>query len=123
MKLIELINEVDTNRPNRFSYEQKVRWLSELDTNIFKNIISKRENAEITDFSGYDEKTGKQTELIVKAPYERIYKFYLEAQMEYENQEIARFNNAMAMYNQMYTEFVNDYCRNHKYISTQQLIY
>lgn len=39
MKLIEAINEADNLKPNMYGMQEKIKWLSRLDTRIFQDIL------------------------------------------------------------------------------------
>lgn len=40
MKLINAINEVDNLKPNMYGMQEKIKWLSRLDTKIFQEILT-----------------------------------------------------------------------------------
>ena len=50
MTIIEAINRIDTLKPNTYSQETKVYWLSKLDGIIFDKIIKTHEGAEAEKF-------------------------------------------------------------------------
>ena len=54
MKIIEAINRIDSLKHNAYSQDDKVKWLSELDRDVKKNIIDTHEGADkekaITDY-------------------------------------------------------------------------
>lgn len=64
-------------------------------------------------FTGYDDNTDLQTELLVPAPYDEVYLRWMEAQIDYHNGEYDRYNNAMDMYNTAFTGYQNYYNRTH----------
>ena len=103
-------------------------WLSNLDKEIWQNIISKHENTAIEeeyddegelitdmpDPTPYEMVEGEGEEpdeipdvtLIVPEPYSELYLHYLAAQIDYWNGEITRYNNSMAKYNEKYDDYV-----------------
>lgn len=113
MKIIDAINQVDSMKPNVYSYADKVRWLSTLDYAIKKEIIDTHEGADKVDFHGYDDNTPQDTELLAPAPYDRMYLRWLESQIDYANGEYDKYNNSMVMYNTEYTAFERYYNRTH----------
>ena len=64
-------------------------------------------------FSGYNESTPLDTQLIVPAPYDDMYIFYLESKIDYANNEITRYNNSNAMFTSAFSEFQRAYNRTH----------
>ena len=113
MTLIEAINRIDILKPNTYSQQEKVRWLSTLDGIIKKEIIDTHESGEAVVFDGYDDDTIVSTVLLVPAPYDDIYLRWLDAQIDYVNGEIVRYNNGVQAYNDAYSAFEKYYNRTH----------
>ena len=112
MKIIEAIQKVDVLKPNNYSQEDKIKWLSTLDGIIKKEIIDTHEGADEVVFNGYDSDS-LDTELIIPFPYDDIYIKWLEAQIDYSNSEIGKYNNSMAMFNSAYGTYERYYNRTH----------
>lgn len=117
MTIIEAINRIDAVNPNNYSQPEKVLWLSTLDGVIKKEIIDTHEGAEAVTFTGYNAETPLDTELIVPAPYDEVYLFWLQSKIDYWNAEMGKYNNSIAMYNTAYSTFEKAYNREHKPIS------
>ncbi len=113
MTIMEAINRIDSIKPNSYPQLEKVRWLSTLDGNIKANIIDTHEGNEAVVFDGYTEATNLTTTLLVPAPYDEIYLFWLESKIDYWNGEMGKYNNAISMYNTAYDEFWKYYNRTH----------
>lgn len=114
MKIIEAINTIDALKPNGYTQAEKLRWLSTLDGMLQTELFAVHEGADEAAFSGYDEDTPPETELLAQEPYGReLYLRYLEAQIDYYNGETARYNNSMTMYQAAYTAFARWYNRTH----------
>lgn len=113
MTIMEAIHRIDSVKPNRYSQQEKIQWLSILDGTVKAEIIDTHEGAGASDFKGYTEKTDLNTQLLVPAPYDDIYLFWLESQIDYWNGEIKKYNNSIAMYNNAYSEFAKYYNRTH----------
>ena len=114
MTIMESLNRIDTIKPNSYSQAEKIKWLSTLDGIIKTEIIDTHEEAERFPFDGYAEETPLNTPLLVPAPYDEIYLFWLESKIDYWNGEIDRYNNSNEMYNAAYTSFARYYNRNNK---------
>lgn len=112
MTIIEAINRIDSLKPNNYTQEDKITWLSTLDGNIKKEIIDTHEGAEGVTFNGYDADTALDTVLLIPAPYDDVYIKWLEAQIDYANGETKRYTNSMIMYNTALSAFTRYYNRN-----------
>jgi hypothetical protein len=113
MTIIEAINTIDALYPNTYSPEQKIAQLSKLDGVIKRDIIDKHEGSEGVTFNGYDENTPNDTVLLVPAPYDEVYIFWLQTWIDYWNGEIGRYNNSTSMYSKAYSNFERAYNREH----------
>ena len=112
MKIIEAINRIDSLKHNTYTQSDKVAWLSEVDWDVKKNIIDTHEGE--STFTGYDDSTDLQTELIITAPYDKAYLLWMEAQIHYYNGEYDKYNNAKDMFYEAFEGFRNYYNRTHK---------
>ena len=113
MKIIEAINRIDSLKHNTYSQNEKVAWLSRLDSMVKRLIIDTHECVENITFTGYDDKSDMQTEMLVPAPFDEMYLRWLEAQIDYTNGEYKKYNNSIEMFNTSWTSFQNYYNRNH----------
>ena len=112
MKIIEAINRIDSLKHNTYSQNDKVAWLSRLDSMVKRLIIDTHEGWEDITFTGYDDTTDLETELLVPAPFDEVYLRWLEAQIDYHNGEYGKYNNAILMYQTAYDGYANYYNRN-----------
>ena len=117
MKIVEAINKIDSLMHNTYNEQDKVAWLSELDSDVKQHIIDTHEGAEAVTFTGYDDNTDLQTELLVPAPFDSVYLRWLEAQIHYHNGEYDRYNNAIVLYNTAFGAFADYYNRTHRPVS------
>lgn len=113
MKIREALAAIDEARPNKFTEQEKVAWLSQLDGRVKLEIIDTHEDDEKVIFDGYDESTDIETELLIPEPFSDIYLRHMEAQMDYLNGEIARYNNSVGMFNAQWKAYRNWYNRMH----------
>ena len=113
MTIIEAINLIDASKPNTYGQVEKIRWLSNLDWTIKREIIDTHEGGESIVFNGYTEDTPHDTQLLAPAPYDELYVRWLEAQIDYANGEYNKYNASMSMHNTYMTSFINYYNRNH----------
>lgn len=115
MTIKECIDIVDGVKPNQYSIEDKVRWLSFIDRIIINDVIKTHEGYknEYEEFAGYSaDKVG--TKLLVDAPYDELYVAYLKMRIDEENGETARYNNSSTMFNSYMEEFKKHYNKHHR---------
>ena len=113
MQIIEAIGMIDALKPNTYSQEEKIKWLSNLDMSIKKEIIDTHEGGKEIEFNGYDENTPLDTKLLAEAPYDEMYVFCLESQIDYHNAEYGKYNNSVTAFNSSFNTFRNYYNRTH----------
>ena len=113
MKIIEAISRLDSLKHNTYSQSDKVEWLSRLDSMVKKHIIDTHEGADEVTFTGYDDSTDLQTELLVPAPHDEVYLRWMEAQIDYANGEYGKYNNSIDMFHTSFNAYANHYNRTH----------
>lgn len=111
MKIREAINKIDTQKPNAYSQDEKIEWLSRLDSMIKIEVIDTHQGAEKVEFNGYNNETDLDTELLAPEPYDEVYLRWLEAMIDYTNNEYGRYNNSMLMFKSVYNSYCNWYNR------------
>ena len=114
MTIKECIDVVDNVKPNQYSIEDKVRWLSFLDAIIIDEVIKTHEGYEnqYEEFEGYSaDRLGEK--LIVEAPYDSLYTAYLKMKIDEENGETTRYNNSATMFNSYMTAYKKHYNKTH----------
>lgn len=110
MTISELIAHVDSVKPNQYTRDAKARWAEELDRRVYLEVIDVHENPEqLRPPDSY----GDDTELVIKAPYEGVYAYYLMAMIDLHNAEILRHNNMMGQFSALYTDYRVWYKRTH----------
>lgn len=106
MTINEAIMAADELRPNVFEEDMKTEWLSELDGKIALEIYKSG------NVPRYEYPSNSETELMVAHPHSDIYPLYLVAMIDFYNQDIAGYQNAMSMFNNKYDIFAKWYIRN-----------
>ena len=112
MTIDKVIQLVDQQKPNGYSWEDKLHWLSKLDQMIFDEVISRHEDGP-EEFSGYTEGAADETKLLVDDAYADMYVKWLFAQIDFANAEISRYNNSVSMFNALYENYARSYTRRH----------
>ncbi len=101
MTLINAIEEFDMSRSNNVPFEQKIKWISELDHKISGEYMEIRGG---NIFKGYTVETPRETVLKAPKAFCEIYSLYLNMKLDYFNGEITRFNNSAMLFNRLFKE-------------------
>ena len=121
MTILEAIQRVDRQSPNRFSYEEKLRWLSELDGLIFRELHCLYEGSEDTQCPSYDENSNPDRSLLAKEPYaQELYLRYLESRIDDAHGDTERYQNSRLLFQAAYMNYARWYNRNHKPLSRER---
>lgn len=110
MTIKNCLDLVDQLTGNQIDRAIKVMWLGNLDRVIYTDVLQKHVVTDEIEFSGYDGDTDGDTVLLAPAPYDEVYRWYLEMQIHGVNSEVVRSNNAAAKYNAAmlsYMDYVN----------------
>ena len=133
MRIEECISIADATKPNQYSTEEKIRWLSVLDASIKSDIIDMYEQpveeeekivilAEGEEVPEEEEETGEFTgytpadlsaNLLVPFPHDELYVAYLKAKIDESNGETARYNNSASTFNGLLLNFEKHYNKTH----------
>ena len=112
MTLDSAIAQCDTRRPNQYSREDKIGWLSKLDGRIDQDVLAMCEG-EARPFTGYDSGTPGDTQLLAPWPHDEMYPLYLYAMADFHNNDLQRYNASAAMFDRALMEYKAWYIRNH----------
>ena len=104
MKASEMLDRVDTFKPNQYTEPQKLGWLLQLDGQIWREIIRTHEGGE--DIAQPDGSAGVERELLVPEPWAGdLYNYWLQAMIDRENGEIGKYNQTSQLYNRAYLTY------------------
>ena len=101
MTLKQVIDHVDSVKPNAFTDEQKTRWLNEIEGQVQTEVFLFLPD----NITQYTWESNQNTELFVKAPYDSIYDYYLQAAIDYHNGEYDKAQNSIAWFQEKYDAF------------------
>ena len=105
MTLKQVIDHVDSLKDNAFTYDQKTRWINEIEGQVQTEVFLFRPD-NITQYTWED---NQNTELFVKAPYDSIYDYYLQAAIDFHNGEYDKAQNSIAWFKDKYDAFCKWY--------------
>ena len=110
MTIREALETVDRLKPNQYGSADKLRWLSELDGIVYRDIICTHEHEkEPEPFTGYGEDVDLETQLLIPWPYDEIYRWYLGMKICDANGETTKYANEAAKYNSYNQGYFNAY--------------
>lgn len=113
MTIAQALERIDSLKRNTYHISDKVEWLSRMDMMVKRLIIDTHEGAGETVFEGYNDRTDRDTELLVPAPFDEVYLLWLESQINYYNGEYEKYNASILMYQAAYAKYEDYYRRNH----------
>lgn len=118
MTIRQAIDLIDGQKPNQYSPEDKVRWLSDLDYQIFMDVILQHHPLprKCDAFKPYTPDDMDRA-LIVTEPYTELYVAYIAMKIDEANGETARYNVSATMFNSYYENFTKFYNRHHRPVS------
>lgn len=112
MTIAEAIDLVNRMTVNQISDTDKIAWLSDLDLHIYQTILVPHNITRTPEFTGYGPDTDPATILLVPAPFDEIYRWYLEMHVNATNNETARYNSSVEKYNAAMLDYM-DYVSRH----------
>lgn len=121
MTIIEAINGIDALKPNQYTQEQKIEWLSKIDGLIKEQVIDTHEGGVYIGSIDYSI-VPINTKLLIPAPYDEIYLHYLTMKIDYAMGEYQKYNNSAQVYNTALQEYKRWYNREHMPKSVAKLI-
>lgn len=119
MNIQEALDLADQMKPNMMDPRVKLKYLSEIEGLIHQEILMKHEHAEDEEtLPVYTVDTDPGTELIVPAPYDMVYVYWLMSKIDLLNQEIDKYNNDRALFENAYDTMSDWWTRTKMPIST-----
>lgn len=112
MTIQEALDMANELKPNMMIESTKIRFLSEIEGKIFNEIIMKHEH-ENMDMPEYDSETDRTTEMLAPAPYDMLYVYWLISRIDHMNQEMDKYNNDRALFENAWGELSDYWTREH----------
>ena len=103
--LQQALTRIDTICPNAWDDAAKLLWLNECESMIQTRILGTAPEACIT----YDADTARSTVLLVPAPFDRLYVYYVIAMCDYAAHETAHYADSMMLFNAALDEYAKWY--------------
>lgn len=108
MTIQQAMDRADAMKPNMMLLPVKIGFLSEIEGKIHEEIIMTHEHTEEEETCPvYDENTDTDTEMLVPAPYDMVYVYWLMAQIDHLNQEMDKYNNDRGLFEDAWGNFAD----------------
>ena len=101
MTLRDLINKISEEKPNSFSEAKLISFVNEVEAEVAEELHIENVPVYTDNHVDLDE------ELLVHAPYDRLYISYVKAMIDYTNEEYESYANNQAQHVQDYRDFVD----------------
>ena len=105
--LQQALTRIDAICPNAWNETAKLLWLNECESMIQTRILGTAPEQCIT----YDADTDRSTKLLVPAPFDRLYVYYVIAMCDYAAHETAHYTDSMMLFNAALDEYAKWYQR------------
>ncbi len=105
--LQQALTRIDAICPNAWDETAKLLWLNECESMIQTRILGAAPEQCIT----YDADTDRSTKLLVPAPFDRLYVYYVIAMCDYAAHETAHYADSMMLFNAALDEYAKWYQR------------
>ena len=105
--LQQALTRIDAICPNAWDETAKLLWLNECENMIQTRILGTAPEQCIT----YDADTDRSTKLLVPAPFDRLYVYYVIAMCDYAAHETAHYADSMMLFNAALDEYAKWYQR------------
>ena len=114
MTIQQAIAQVDEMKPNMMSTSLKVAKLNEIESIIHDEIVMAHEHTQEQAVPpNYDDATDPGTVLILKAPDDVVYVYWLMCEIDKQNMEYDKYNNDKILFQDAYDEATNRWTRLH----------
>ena len=101
MTVLEAIHELDSLKPNTYSQQQKMQWLDRLDGFLCRAVLSRYPDRKQCELKPGD----PDRELVMQAPFDEGYLYWMESKIHYFNEEIDRYNASVRMFRHSFEDF------------------
>ena len=91
----QVLAQVDGLLPNAYTREEKMWWLLQAECTLLREVLQPALREELS----VPEALEDGTALAVKAPYDRLYGLYVQAQIHYADGDMVRCSNALRLWN------------------------
>ncbi len=102
MKIRELFDYVNSVKPNAFTEADMLVWLNEIEARVQLEVLL-RWPGEVVQYRLPED---GETDLLLEPPHAAVYRYWLQAMIDFENGEYGKYQNTMEMFNAAWGGFV-----------------
>ena len=107
MNLSELIEQVKEEKPNAFKEAKLISFINEIESDVQEEL----DLPQVARVKYVSIEADGDKQLLVESPYDRLYKSYLKAMIDYSNEEYQSYENNQAQHIADYKEWINHLVR------------
>lgn len=124
MTIANAMARVKADRPGESTDAELLTWLSQLDALWRADVMethmrSEAEAAAMEAWEGYDGDTDTATELMIPAPEDEVYIYWLYSKIDYRLAEMERYNQDAALFNIHWSGAAKRWNRTHRPLGRQ----
>ena len=119
MTAYEIIARFDEERNNNESMDSKLVWIEELEHIVLDDVILTHKNNIDNPGTYFDEWDGNST-LLIPIPYTDCYIHYMDMKLNMKLNQLNKYNNASAMFNNTYITYQQWYNRHNQPLSVKR---
>ena len=103
MNIQEALDLADAMKPNMMPDQVKLKFLSEIEGLIHEEILMRHEHTEEEEACPViNDQSDRGMQLIVPAPYDMLYVYWLMSKIDLQNMEIDKYNNDRTLFENAY---------------------
>ena len=103
MTIQEALDTADRMKPNMMDTGLKIKFLNEIEGKVYEEIVMTHLHTPAEAVRPeYDTGTDPATQLIMPAPYDQFYVYWIMMKIDLLNQEADKYNNDAALFDQEY---------------------
>ena len=105
MTIQAALDMADQLKPNMMQRAAKIGFLNEIDNMIYRELIMRHEHTDVEETApAYDMETDEATELLIPTPYDMLYVYWIMSKIDLLNQEMDKYNNDRALFENAYQQ-------------------
>lgn len=99
------LDMADQLKPNMMTRGAKITFLNEIEGIIHGELIlTHAHTAAQESWTAYSTETDPGTELLIPAPYDMLYPYWLMSKIDHQNMEMDKYNNDRALFENAYQQ-------------------
>lgn len=105
MTIQAALDMADQLKPNMMSRAAKILFLNEIEQMIHEELIMRHAHTQEEETKPeYDTDTDEGTELLIPSPYDMLYVYWIMSKIDLLNQELDKYNNDRALFENGYQQ-------------------